>query len=159
MTEDEIKGRFIRAWSDMQDITDEVILECRLALTELFDSDAIDDEIAAKNAEAEVLIEMNRKYIAENASAAQDQKAYKKRQDELVAKYNAIAKQIDDLKAEKGNRKMQRTVLTAFVDTMGQQCGALTEFNESLWLAAVEKATVHDNGRIVFTLINGTEIE
>ncbi len=159
LTEDEIKERFIRAWNDMQDITDEVILECRLALTELFDSDAIDDEIAAKNAEAEVLIEMNRKHIAKNASTAQDQKTYKKRQDELVSKYNAVAKRIDELKTEKEKRKMQRTVLTAFVDTMEQQRESLTEFDESLWLAVVEKATVYNGGRIVFILMNGTEIE
>jgi DNA invertase Pin-like site-specific DNA recombinase len=158
-TEDEIKERFIQAWNGMQDITDEVISECRLALAELFDSAAIDDEFAAKNAEAEVLIEMNCKHIVENASAAQDQKAYKKRQEELVSKYNAVAKRIDELKAEKDARKRQRTVLTAFIDTMEQQRGSLTEFDESLWLAVVEKATVHADGRLVFTLMDGSEIE
>lgn len=143
----------------MQDMTDEVIIDCRLAIAELFDSDAIDEEIAAKNGEAEVLIEMNRKHITENATAAQDQKAYKKGQDELVAKYNAVAKRIDALKAEKEARKRQRTVLTAFVDTMERQHGSLTEFSESLWSAVVERATVYNDGRMVFTLMNGIEIE
>ncbi len=150
MTEDDIKARFITAWNGLQDICDEVIIECRLAIAELFDSEAIDEEIAAKYSKAEVLIEMNRKHIAENATAAQNQKTYKKQQDELVAKYNAIAKRIDDLKAEKEKRKIKRTMLTAFVDTMEQQRGSLTEFDESLWLAVVEKATVYDDRRIVF---------
>ena len=143
----------------MQDITDEVISECRLALADLFDSAAIDDELAARNAEAEVLIEMNRKHIAENASAAQDQKAYKKRQEDLVSKYNAVVNRIDELKAEMEKRKIQRTVLTAFIDTMEQQHGILAEFDEHLWLAVVEKATVHADGRLVFTLMDGSEIE
>jgi len=159
LTEDEIKERFVAAWNGMQDMSDEVIAECRSVIEGLFDSDAIDEEIAAKNAEAEVLIEMNRKHIAENASAAQNQKAYKKRQDELVAKYNAVAKRIDELKTEKDTRKHQRTVLTAFVDTMAQQRGSLTEFSESLWSAVVEKATVYADGRITFTLMNGIEID
>jgi site-specific DNA recombinase len=159
LTEDEIKERFVAAWNGMQDMSDEVIAECRSVIEGLFDSDAIDEEIAAKNAEAEVLIEMNRKHIAENASAAQNQKAYKKRQDELVAKYNAVAKRIDELKTEKDTRKRQRTVLTAFVDTMAQQRGSLTEFSESLWSAVVEKATVYADGRITFTLMNGIEID
>jgi len=159
LTEDEIKERFVAAWNGMQDMSDEVIAECRSVIEGLFDSDAIDEEIAAKNAEAEVLIEMNRKHIAENASAARNQKAYKKRQDELVAKYNAVAKRIDELKTEKDTRKRQRTVLTAFVDTMAQQRGSLTEFSESLWSAVVEKATVYADGRITFTLMNGIEIE
>ena len=102
---------------------------------------------------------MNRKHIAENAAAAQDQTAYKKRQDDLIAKYNAVAKRIDVLKAEKDARKHQRTVLTAFVDTMEQQRGSLTEFSKSLWSAVVEKATVYNDGRVVFTLMNGAEIE
>ena len=130
-----------------------------MALAELFDSAAIDDEFAAKNAEAEVLIEMNRKHIAENASAAQDQKAYKKRQEELVSKYNAVAKRVDELKTEKEARKRQRTVLTAFVDTMERQRGSLTEFSVSLWSAVVKKAMVYNDGRIVFMLMNGTEIK
>ena len=159
LNEEEMKQRFIQAWNGMQDMTDEVLIGCRLAIAELFDSDAVDEEIAAKNSEAEVLIEMNCKHITENASAAQDQKAYKKRQDELIAKYNAAVKRIDELKAEKEARKKQRTVLTAFVDTMDQQHGALTEFSESLWSAVVEKAIVYNDGRIVFTLMNGTEIE
>lgn len=50
-------------------------------------------------------------------------------------------------------------MLTAFVDTMEQQHGTLTEFSESLWLAVIEKATVYTDGRLVFTLMNGTEIE
>ena len=159
LTENEIKERFIAAWYSMQDMTDEVIIDCRLAIAELFDSDAIDEEIFAKNSEAEVLVEMNRKHITENASAAQDQTAYKKRQDELVAKYNAVAKRVDELKTEKEARKRQRTVLTAFVDTMERQRGSLTEFSVSLWSAVVKKAMVYNDGRIVFTLMNGTEIK
>ncbi len=159
LTENEIKERFIAAWNSMQDMTDEVIIDCRLAIAELFDSDAIDEEIFAKNSEAEVLVEMNRKHITENASAAQDQTAYKKRQDELVAKYNAVAKRVDELKTEKEARKRQRTVLTAFVDTMERQRGSLTEFSVSLWSAVVKKAMVYNDGRIVFTLMNGTEIK
>ena len=143
----------------MQNMTDEVIIECRLAIADLFDSEAIDEDIAEKNSEAEVLIEMNRKHIAENATAAQNQKAYQKRQDELVTKYNDVSKRITELKAEKEARKKQHTVLTAFVDTMEQQHGTLTEFSESLWLAVIEKATVYADGRLVFTLMNGTEIE
>lgn len=159
LTENEIKERFIAAWNSMQDMTDEVIIDCRLAIAELFDSDAIDEEIFAKNSEAEVLVEMNRKHITENASAAQDQTAYKKRQDELVAKYNAVAKRVDELKTEKEARKRQRTVLTAFVDTMERQRGSLTEFSVSLWSAVVKKALVYNDGRIVFMLMNGTEIK
>lgn len=130
-----------------------------MEIADLFDSGAIDEEITAKNSEAEVLIEMNRKHIAENATAAQNQKAYKNRQDELVTKCNDVSKRITELKAEKEARKKQHTVLSAFVDTMERQHGTLTEFSESLWLAVVEKATVYADGRLVFTLMNGTEIE
>ena len=70
-----------------------------------------------------------------------------------------MSKRIDELKAEKGSRKQQRAILTAFVNTIEQQRGSLTEFSERLWSAVVEKAEVYSDGRIVFTLMNGTEIE
>ena len=50
-------------------------------------------------------------------------------------------------------------MLTAFVDTMKQQHEELTEFSAGLWSAVVAKATVYNDERIVFTLMNGTEIE
>ena len=36
---------------------------------------------------------------------------------------------------------------------------AITEFNEGLWLAVIEKATAYHDGRLVFTFQNGAEIE
>ena len=70
-----------------------------------------------------------------------------------------MAKRVDELKTEKEARKRQRTVLTAFVDTMERQRGSLTEFSVSLWSAVVKKAMVYNDGRIVFMLMNGTEIK
>jgi len=34
----------------------------------------------------------------------------------------------------------------------------LTDFNEKLWSAAVEKTTVSRHGKVTFTLMDGTEI-
>jgi hypothetical protein len=42
---------------------------------------------------------------------------------------------------------------------MEQQRGTLAEFDESRWLAVVEKATVHTDGRLVLALMDGREIE
>lgn len=50
-------------------------------------------------------------------------------------------------------------MLTAFIDTMEQQHGTLAEFDERLWLAVVKKATVYADGHLVFTLMDGSEIE
>ena len=36
---------------------------------------------------------------------------------------------------------------------------AVTEFDEGLWLAVIEKATAYHDGRLVFTFQKGTEIE
>lgn len=36
--------------------------------------------------------------------------------------------------------------------------GVITEFNDQLWIWAVEKATAHSDGRLAFTFFNGQEI-
>ena len=159
ITEDELKDGFITAWNSLLEMRIEVIGNCRIAIATLCACTAIDAELAEKNSEVEVLTELTRKHIEENASLARNQEAYQERYNDLLARYTAATERIAELKGIKEKRKSQKTVLTAFTDTMEKQEQTLDSFDEGLWLAVIEKATVFSDGRIVFTFINGTEIE
>jgi len=159
ITEDELKDGFITAWNSLLKIRSEVIGNCRTAIAALCACTSIDAELAEKKSEAEVLTELTRKHIEENASLARDQEAYQERYNDLLARYTTATKRITELTEIKEKRKSQQTVLTAFTDTMEKQEQTLDAFNEELWLAVIEKATVFSDGRIVFSFINGTEIE
>jgi len=157
--EDEIKKRFITAFNSLLTVRAEVIANCRLAIDALCYYTAIDAELAEKSSEVEVLTELTRKHIEENASAARDQTSYQERYDDLLARYNAATARIVELTEAKEHRKTQQTILTAFTDVMEQQSQVIEKFDEALWLATVKKATMFSDGRIAFTFINGAEIE
>ena len=42
---------------------------------------------------------------------------------------------------------------------LSERGDAITEFDEWLWLAVVEKATAYHDGRLVFTFQNGLELD
>ena len=159
ITEDELKDRFITAWNSLLEIRSEVIGNCRTVIDTLCTCTSIDTELAEKNSEVEVLTELTRKHIQENASSARDQEAYQERYNDLLARYTAATQRITELTKIKENRKSQQTLLTAFTATMEDQKQMLDAFDEELWLAVIEKATMSSDGRIIFTFINGIEIE
>jgi len=159
ITEDEIKERFISALNSMLEVKSEVIENCKLAIDALCDLTIIEAELAQWNSEAQVLTELTRKHIEENASSAQSQDTYGARYNDLLMKYNAASTRIAELNEAREHRRSQQIVLTAFTDTIEKSERVYETFDEGLWQTIVQKATVHSDGRIVFTFSNGQEIE
>jgi hypothetical protein len=159
ITEDEIKERFISAFNSLLEVRCEVIENCKLAIDALCDLTTIEAELAERNSEALVLTELNRKHIEENASSAQSQETYQARYDDLLLKYNEASSRIAELNEAKEHRKSQQIVLTAFTNSIEKSERVYETFDEGLWQTTVQKATVHSDGRIVFTFSNGQEIE
>jgi site-specific DNA recombinase len=159
LTEDEIKERFVTAWNTLKSAREETIANCRLAIDALCDHSAVEEAIRRKRGEIEVLTALTKRHIDENARMQCDQEAYQKRYTELLEKYRALSAELTDLEQQRTERKLQAVRLTACVDAMEQNKKTLDGFCESLWSAAVEKATVYSDGKITFTLLDGTEIE
>ena len=158
-TEDEIKERFISALNSLLEIRSEVIENCKLAIDALCNLAAIEAELAKWNSEALVLTELTRKHIEENASSAQSQETYQARYNDLLSKYNVASTRIAELNEAREHRKSQQIVLTAFMDTIEKSERVYEAFDEELWQTTVQKATVHSDGRVIFTFNNGQEIE
>ena len=106
-----------------------------------------------------MLTELTRKHMEENASLAWNQEAYQERYNDLLARYTAATERIRELTEIKEKRKLQQTILSAFADTMEKQEQTLNEFKEEFWVEPVEKAIVLSDHRMVFTFMNGAEIE
>ena len=88
----------------------------------------------------------------------QDQTEYLQRYERHVQRYEKLKKKYDALDAEKQRRKEQHDRLGAFIDTLRTKTGLPVEFDPDLWLAAIEKATVYADHRVVFTFKGGMEI-
>lgn len=72
--------------------------------------------------------------------------------------YEKAKVQLEQLRATKTAREAQADAIGAFMFEV-QELDVLTEFDEKLWLAVIDKVTVHANGRMSFRFRSGTEID
>ena len=125
----------------------------------LTDCSAIDAELDGLLREIEVVTELTKRCIQENAHSAQSQEKYAERYNGFVARYETAKDKVDALRRQKEDRLAQADAIGGFMFALSEQACELTEFDEGLWLAVTEKATVYKNGRLVFIFQNGVEIE
>ena len=108
--------------------------------------------------EITVVAELIQKCIEENARTALDQTEYENRYAALADRYNTAKKQFDDVESEIAGKKSRRGRMEEFLNDLAAQTEVLTEFDESVWVAIVDYATVSKDGTIAFTFKNGVEI-
>ena len=159
LREEDIKARFLVAFNQLLDSKDTLLEDCRLMQNHLTDCSTIDTELDDLLREIEVVTELTKRCIQENAQSAQSQKEYAERYNGCVARYETAKAQVDALQQQKETRLVQADVIGGFMFAFSEQSCELTEFNESLWIAMVQKATAYRDGRLVFTFQNGVEIE
>lgn len=125
----------------------------------LTDCSTIDIELDGLLQEIEVVTELTKRCIQENAQSAQSQEEYAERYDGFVARYETAKAQVDALQQQKEARLAQADAIGGFMFALSEQGCELTEFDEPLWIAMVQKTTAYHDGRLVFTFQNGVEIE
>ena len=77
-------------------------------LEALTDTTALDAEAAALGSECEVVAELTRKAVEENARAALDQNEYNARYNALIARFEAADARLAELEAERVERRRKR---------------------------------------------------
>lgn len=124
----------------------------------LTDCTGVDAEIDSLLTEVDVVTELTRRCISENAQSSQNQQEYTARYNGLAERYEKVKAQLEQLRATKTAREAQADAIGAFMFEV-QELDVLTEFDEKLWLAVIDKVTVHTNGRMTFRFRSGTEID
>ena len=158
LDEKTIKARFVDAFNAVLGGKDDILADCRLMQTTLTDCTGIDAEIERLLTEVDVVTELTHRCISENAQSAQNQQEYTARYNSLVERYEKAKTQLEQLRATKTAREAQAKAIGAFMFEV-QELDAFTEFDEKLWLAVIDKVTVHTNGRMTFRFRSGTEID
>ena len=154
-----IKQKFLIAYNLLMKNRDGVIGDCELIRLAVSDCTVLDAEIERLSEEIEVVAEMVKSCVKENASAAQSQEEYTKKYNALVKRYEKATKRVDELSAERTRKQDRDRELRLFIESIKEQPLVLESWNERLWVGLLEKATVFHNGRMVFEFKNGTEIE
>ncbi len=158
LTEDEIKERFVTAWNTLETVLEETIANCRLTIESLCDHSALEEAIGRKHDEIDVLTELTKRHIDENARTQCDQEAYQKCYNELFGKYRALSAELAALERSARSGSCRRCGSLRSWTRWSKTGGHWNAFDEMLWSAVGKKprSTRRTDG---ITLMDGTEIE
>lgn len=158
VTEEDIKSRFLTAFNSLMSERDSLIEDCRLAQTVLCDTTAIDAELAELRSEIEVVTELSRKAIYENAHIAVNQSEWTERNNSYLDRHRRATGRVDELESAKRERLGKSKILEGFIKDIEHRPLAIAGFDEKLWLAVIDRVTIGRDGAMVFEFKNGTEI-
>ena len=146
------------AFNEVYACKDMVFADLQVVLETLADFTEVDAQIETATQELTVVIELTHRCIAENSQSAIDQTAYAARYAELEWRYAAVKEKVDTLQQTRQERQREADVLAAFMQELANRDGLLADFDDKLWLVAIEKAVVHADGRLVVHFHGGVEI-
>ncbi len=154
-----VQRMFITAYNQLMQNRSEIINDCESMRKFLMDFTSLDSEIDRQMEETQVVAELVKTAIKENASTAQSQEAYLKKYESLTARYETAAKELERLQAERTRLSQQDKAISLFIRTLKRQPERMDTWDDTIWMVMVEKAIVHKDSSITFIFYNGTEIK
>ncbi len=157
--EDEIKQKFITVCGMVGEEKDDFLAYCREITEALSDSASLDKHIENLLVRADELTAVMQGFIRENAEHEQDQDLYNKKYAEYEEQMNAVEADLQRLRQKKADQIARKELLEGMIREIEENDLTVTEFDEKLWRLMVESVEVDENGKLMFTLRNGMEIE
>lgn len=154
-----MQRKFLVAYNQLMADRESVISDCVLMRQMLSNAAELNAELDSLNAEIMVVSELVKTCVRENASTAQSQEEYAKKYNGLLARYEKVTTRLAEVTAEKERKHDQDRELRLFIEALKKQPLVLEEWDERLWIAILDRATVFRDGRIVFKFKSGREIE
>jgi site-specific DNA recombinase len=138
---------------------EELIANCRISQSTICDCSEIDTELEELRREIEVVAELSKKAIYENARVAVSQEEFNERNHGYQERHRQATERVVELKKLKCERNNKSLFLETFIKEIETRPLILEEFDDKLWAVTVEKVKVMTDGRLVFSFKDGTEIE
>jgi len=142
VTEEDIQSAFVNAFNSL--ISDRAALyeQHQVFMDEITDTADLALRITEYTEECEVVAELIRRIVDENARAAQNQADYEARYNALVVRYGTAKEKADAAQSEKRQRELLRARAEAFFAEVESRESLLAGFDEELWNCTVESVTV-----------------
>ncbi|MGN0618952.1 MAG: hypothetical protein ACI4J7_08005, partial [Ruminiclostridium sp.] len=153
-----VQRLFIKAYNQMMGKRAQIIKDCEAMRKELTDFKSLDADIERQLEETQVVAELVKTAVKENATTAQSQESYYKKYEALTKRYEAAAAELERLQKLRTLRSQKDKSMALYIRTLKKQPEVLQEWNDTIWTVMVEKAIVNRNGEITFVFYNGTEI-
>jgi hypothetical protein len=94
----------------------------------------------------------------QNASATLSEEEYRRRYNDLTERYEAEGERLKSLMEERRRIESEALAISGMLFELMELETLPIEFDEKLWNATVERLTVYEDERLVFSLKDGTEI-
>jgi len=143
VTEEAVQTAFVRAFNQLLGDKEKYIAAFEDVLPVIADTSAMEKEMLMLAEERDVVEELIRKCVDDNAHRAQDQNAYQKKYDGLITRYETAKTRLEKISVELQERAARRERITRFLDQLRKVDDLLTEFDETHWCSMVENITVH----------------
>ena len=150
---------FTQAYNRMMENREQIIKDCETMRRALTDFAELDAEIERQLEETQVVAELVKAAVKENASTAQSQEAYLKKYEALAGRYEKAAAELKRLQNLRTTQSQKDKEMALYIRTLKKQPVVLREWDNTIWTVMIEKAIVHRDGAITFVFYNGTEIK
>lgn len=155
VTEEEVKKKFLEAFNSLLEYREELISNCRLSQTVLCDYSDLASELDDLYRELEVVAELSRKAIYENAHIAINQSEWQERNNGYLERHQKATERIAELEDRKREKQSKNRMIESFIRNL-ESCDILKEFDECLWIAAIDKVVVNPDAGLTFHFKDGT---
>ena len=125
----------------------------------LCDTTELEVEQSRLVAEMDAAVAMTGRLVAESKAAPMDQGEYQSRRDELVSQYESAKDGYERVAGEIADRQGRRKVYMRFIGGLQRLDGFCRDFDEELWTALLDHATVYAKDDIRFTFKAGNEVK
>jgi len=154
-----IQQMFLKAYNQLMGNRDGIIEDCEIIRTTLCDCSELDADIEKLQEKIQIIAELVKNCVQENAVAAQPQENYTTRYNSLVKRYEKTIAKHEALTTEKMRKIERDKELHLFIEALRKRPLVLEAWDEKLWISLIDKATVHTDGSIAFKFKNETIIE
>ena len=158
MEDTEVRAAFLTAFNAILTDRAEILAAYGEVIEALTNTADLDVERGELQNEADVVMELMKKAISENAHKAQDQEEYQRKYEGYCVRFekarNRLA-EIEDICLERTAKKVK---IQMFMERLEKYGDLVTEFDEELWYSTVDYVTVFEDKRMVFTFRDGTEV-
>lgn len=157
--EDVLKAAFVECFKRVLADREQLVENYDAILQFLTDTEEVDTESVELQNECNVVMEMLKKSVEENAAIEQDQDEYQRRYDALVARYESANARLEKLSADKQRRTARRRKIQDFRNELLAQATPLIEWDEEIWYNTVDSVTVYREGSAEFIFRDGSNIK
>lgn len=157
--EEDLKAAFIKAFNSILENRDEILESYEAIIETLTDTSRLDKESARLQSECEVVAELVRKCVEENASTAMDQQEYQERYTELMVRYEEIKGSISENCNKRQERNTKKDSIKDFIRMIKKNEALLEEFDEEVWNTTIESIYIYADKKITFAFKDGLELD